>query len=148
MASCTFRKRLRAKGSFVLRISLAVAILDSVFRRTSEVSATPVARYPNSKMPHSPGEFSALSTLYAHVVKPFFSGTKTVNVAFVVSLNLHRRHLDESQRAMVAAKIATLPKGTPQHAQIYASSQEEAAGLLSIVVEAGKALERSLMKAV
>jgi DNA methylase len=32
-------------------------------------------------------------------------------VAFVVSLNLRRRHLNESQRAMVAAKIANMPSG-------------------------------------
>jgi len=32
-------------------------------------------------------------------------------LAFVLSVNLHRRHLTESQRAMVAAKIARLPHG-------------------------------------
>ena len=53
-------------------------------------------------------------------------------VGFVVSLNLHRRHLDESQRAMVAGKIATLPQGTNQHAPIGAPSQDGAADMLNV----------------
>ena len=53
-------------------------------------------------------------------------------VGFVVSLNVHRRHLDTSQRAMIAAKIAKLPRGANQHAQICASSQNEAANLLNV----------------
>jgi ParB-like chromosome segregation protein Spo0J len=32
-------------------------------------------------------------------------------LAFVIAKNLKRRHLDESQRAMVAAKLATLSHG-------------------------------------
>jgi ParB-like chromosome segregation protein Spo0J len=53
-------------------------------------------------------------------------------VAFVVSLNLHRRHLDTSQRAMVAGRIASFKKGDNQHTQICGTSQDQAAELLNI----------------
>jgi ParB-like chromosome segregation protein Spo0J len=55
---------------------------------------------------------------------------------WVLSVNLHRRHLTESQRAMVAAKLATLKRGANQHskedAQICAPSMEQAADMLSV----------------
>jgi len=51
----------------------------------------------------------------------------------VVSLNLRRRHLDESQRAMVAAKLATLQEGRPKlTASIEAVSQHDAASMLNV----------------
>jgi N6-adenosine-specific RNA methylase IME4 len=54
-------------------------------------------------------------------------------VAFVVSKNVARRHLDESQRALAAAKIATLQKGRPiENASIEAFSQNDAATLLNV----------------
>jgi hypothetical protein len=52
-------------------------------------------------------------------------------VGFVISLNLKRRHLSTSQRAMIAAKLATLTDG--QRADLVAgTSIEEAAQLLNV----------------
>jgi hypothetical protein len=55
-------------------------------------------------------------------------------VAFVISRNLRRRHLNESQRGMVAAKLANLPKHIHKDdASIEASvSQTDAADLLNV----------------
>jgi N6-adenosine-specific RNA methylase IME4/ParB-like chromosome segregation protein Spo0J len=54
-------------------------------------------------------------------------------VDLVVSLNLKRRHLSESQRAMVAARIANMPQGARTDlASIEAMSQPEAADLLNV----------------
>lgn len=62
-----------------------------------------------------------------------YEGTDTDLGAFVVSLNLHRRHLDESQRAIVAGKIATLAHGGDRSkAPIGALTQAQAADLLNV----------------
>jgi hypothetical protein len=53
-------------------------------------------------------------------------------VAFVVSLNLKRRHLDDAQRSMVAAKLATLKRGDNQHSPNGETSQAKAAKLLNV----------------
>jgi N6-adenosine-specific RNA methylase IME4 len=54
-------------------------------------------------------------------------------LAFVISLNLHRRQLSESQRAMVAAKIANMPQGARTDlASIEAMSQPQAAERLNV----------------
>jgi ParB-like chromosome segregation protein Spo0J len=53
--------------------------------------------------------------------------------AFVISMNIHRRHLGSGQRAMIAKRLATLSHGQKKaDAQICASSQAEAAELLKV----------------
>ena len=58
--------------------------------------------------------------------------TGTDALAFVISHNLHRRHLTESQRAIVAAKMANLGEGRPLTAPIEAVSQPKAAEMLNV----------------
>jgi ParB-like chromosome segregation protein Spo0J len=58
---------------------------------------------------------------------------------FVISHNLHRRHLTESQRGMVAAKLATMRVGNPQFfgnaiASIDAITKTEACEALKVGV--------------
>jgi N6-adenosine-specific RNA methylase IME4 len=50
----------------------------------------------------------------------------------VLSLNLHRRHLDESQRAMVAARLANLKDGQRTASIEAAASQGRVAKLLNV----------------
>jgi hypothetical protein len=67
------------------------------------------------------------------VAPRFESYTGSDPVGYVVSLNLKRRHLDESQRAMVAAKLATLKQGARTDlSPIGEMSQGQAAELLNV----------------
>jgi ParB-like chromosome segregation protein Spo0J len=53
-------------------------------------------------------------------------------LAFVISKNLKRRHLDEGQRAMVAARLATLRDGQRQVGQLaHVPTQEQQANSLT-----------------
>jgi hypothetical protein len=64
-------------------------------------------------------------------------------VAFVLSANLYRRHLNETERESVGAKVATLKHGDNQHSRGDATnvaSKKEAAELLNVTV---KGIERN-----
>ncbi len=66
-------------------------------------------------------------------------------VGFVMSENVQRRHLSTSQRAMVAAKLADLPRGANQHREQPLPTAAEAASMLSVstrAVETARVVER------
>jgi len=78
-----------------------------------------------------------------------YTGDNPLN--FVISLNLKRRHLNESQRAVIAARLANMRLGDNQHkkegGQICppSISLEQAANLLNVArrtVVSVKAVER------
>jgi ParB-like chromosome segregation protein Spo0J len=53
-------------------------------------------------------------------------------IGFVLSANLHRRHLNEGQRAMVAAKLTDLEKGANQYTKGEGVSIDTATKLLNV----------------
>jgi hypothetical protein len=49
-----------------------------------------------------------------------------------IDANIHRRHLDESQRAMVARKLANMPTHRPNKLANLPTSQTDAAAIASL----------------
>jgi hypothetical protein len=72
-------------------------------------------------------------------IKPVFEEYKGNDpLQFVLSKNINRRHLSESQRAAIAAQIASLPQGRqtkndkPADLPVYVPTQAEAATVLNV----------------
>jgi len=61
-----------------------------------------------------------------------FQGKEENLLDYVLSTNLHRRHLNESQRALVASNLAVLKVGSSSNAPIGAITQKEAAEKLNV----------------
>jgi phage N-6-adenine-methyltransferase len=79
-----------------------------------------------------------------------FEGDDAAALAFVLSTNLHRRHLTESQRAMVATKVANLSHGGNRRAVQGANLPLETAPAQMSVAQAADMLnvsERSVKTA-
>jgi ParB-like chromosome segregation protein Spo0J len=72
--------------------------------------------------------YDACQLLGKDIITRDYPGTDPIG--FVLSVNLHRRHLNTSQRAMVAAKLTNLEAGANQHSE--GTSIEVASKLLNV----------------
>ena len=74
-----------------------------------------------------------LGLRWERLFKTEFEGNEAGLLQLVIDKNLSRRHLNESQRAMVAARMATMRQGARSDlSQICAMSQQEAADRMNV----------------
>ena len=114
----------------------------------------PIWIYQN-KIVDGRNRYNACQVLKIEPTTREFTGESKQLISFVVSLNLHRRHLSESQRAMVAAKLANMQRGYNEHPDDESNpqicglvSQGEASKLLNVsersVSSAAKVLKKGV----
>lgn len=79
--------------------------------------------------------YAACSDLDIEAAQEDFDGNDAAALSYVISTNLHRRHLNESQRAMVAAELANMGEGRPKETagiEAVSVSQSDAAKKLNV----------------
>ena len=93
----------------------------------------PITLHPDGRILDGRNRYRACKAVGIEAQYETWDGEAGNELAYVLSLNLSRRHLDESQRAMVAARLATMPQGARTDlASIDAKTQPEAADLLNV----------------
>lgn len=93
----------------------------------------PIVLHPDGRILDGRNRYRACEAAGVEPTFETWDGEPGSEIAFVVSLNLNRRHLNESQRAMVAAKLATLGHGGDRKSPIGDSiTQQAAADMLNV----------------
>ena len=93
----------------------------------------PITIHPDGRLLDGRNRLKACEAVGATVTRETWAGELGSETDYVISLNLARRHLDESQRAMVGARLATLVQGARTDlASIDAKSQPDAAARLNV----------------
>lgn len=122
--------------------SVYIALLEDMRQHGQR---EPVVLHPDGRILDGRNRYRACQEIGLPLSTITWDGNGT-ELNFVLSLNLHRRHLDESQRAMVAAKVANLKDGQQAASIEAAVTQPEAAEMLNVsrasVQRARKILEK------
>jgi len=93
----------------------------------------PIVITADNKILDGMHRYTALARMQAEIKTEVFEGTEAEALALVVSKNLHRRHLNGSQRAMVSDKLADMKQGARTDlASIEAKSQVAAAEMMNV----------------
>jgi ParB-like chromosome segregation protein Spo0J len=93
----------------------------------------PITLHPDGSILDGRNRYRACHRLGVEPRTKVWQGQPGTEAAFVISMNLQRRHLDASQRAMLAAKLANLRVGRPaENRSIDPISITEAANLLAV----------------
>lgn len=97
----------------------------------------PIVLHPDGRILDGRNRYRACQAAGVEPRYETWAGDPGTEIAFVISLNLTRRHLSPSQLAMVAAKLATMRQGQRNDlTEISAKlSQAQAAELLNVSVD-------------
>jgi len=121
-----------------------IAILCDDMRASGYDTACPIVLY-SGKILDGRNRQLAADTVGVTANYITFEGTDQEALEFVIRHNLHRRHLNESQRAVIASKLANMPKHIHKTDMQICISQPEAAAMMNVsprTVATVKAVER------
>ena len=111
----------------------------------------PILLHPDGRIIDGRNRYKACTKMRIEPVFAPWTGEPGTELAFVISQNLRRRHLDTSQRAIVAAKIADMRKGArtdlQPKAELHEVSIAEAASKLNVSPRSVKSAKVVLDKA-
>ena len=112
----------------------------------------PIWLHPDGRIVDGRNRYRACALAGVEPATRTYEGAEDGLLAFLISLNMARRHMDESQRAMVAAKIANLHRGRPTEKEsiepIGSITRSDAARLMNVgersVIRARKVAEEAV----